>query len=77
MSLSSLPLAKEVLGLNPTDEDWLQYCKIVGSPFGDVVIVASDKCAVFYVKKFDTDGYYFSHEEKNNQWVFLRDGLES
>ena len=55
MSLSSLPLAKEVLGLNPTDEDWLQYCKIVGSPFGDVVIVASDKCAVFYVKKFDTD----------------------
>lgn len=29
------------------------------------------------IKKFDTEGYYFSHEEKNNQWVFLRDGLES
>ena len=55
MSLSSLPLAKEVLGINPTDEDWLQYCKLVGSPFGDIVIVASEKCAVFYVKKFDSD----------------------
>ena len=55
MSLSSLPLAKEVLGINPTDEDWLQYCKLVGSPFGDIVIVASEKCAVFYVKKFDAD----------------------
>ena len=57
MSLSSLPLMKEVLGINPTEEDWLQYCEIVASPFGDFIVVAGESSAVFYIKKFNgSDG---------------------
>ena len=60
MSLSSLPLAKEVLGMSPVDEDWLQDCKTCGSPFGDFIVLASNKCAVFYVRKFDgEENVYF------------------
>ena len=55
MSLSSLPLAKEVLGLNPVDDDWLQDCLTCASPFGDVIVLAVEKSAVIYVKKFDGD----------------------
>ena len=53
MSLSSLPLMKEVLGINPTEEDWLQYCEIAASPFGDFIVVAGESSAVFYIKKFN------------------------
>ena len=59
MSLSSLPLAKDVLGINPSDEDWLQFCLTCVSPFGDVVIVASGKSALIYLKKFDADSKVF------------------
>lgn len=59
MSLSSLPLAKEVLGINPSDEDWLQFCMTSASPFGDVVILAAERCAVIYVKKFDAEDNVF------------------
>ena len=57
MSLSSLPLMKEVLGINPTEQDWLQYCEISASPFGDFIVVAGESSAVFYMKKFNgTEG---------------------
>ena len=55
MSLSSLPLMKEVLGINPTEEDWLQYCDICASPFGDFIVVAGESAAVFYIKKFTNE----------------------
>ena len=56
MSISSLPLMKEVLGLNPTEEDWLQYALISCSPYGDFIAIASEQSAVFYVKKFNGNG---------------------
>jgi hypothetical protein len=57
MSLSSLPLMKEVLGTSLADEEWLQSAMISVSPFGDFIVIASNKCAVFYVKKFNnTEG---------------------
>ena len=66
MSISSLPLMKEVLGINPTDEDWLQYTFISCSPYGDFIAIASEKSAVFYVKKFNNN----SGEDDKEQVYF-------
>ena len=54
MSLTNVPLLKEVLGLDSYQDEWIQTAMFATSPLGDFVVVASGSSLVMYIKKLSS-----------------------
>ena len=52
MSLTDVTRLQGLIGLNSVKDEWISDSKIVVSPFGDFMVVASSTAAAFFIKKY-------------------------
>ena len=52
MSLTTVEIMKETIGLASYEDEWIHNSMVSTSPFGDFIVISSSTSAVFYIKKF-------------------------
>ena len=52
MSLTDITRLQELIQLNSFKDEWITDSKIVVSPFGDFMAIASTTAVAFYIKKY-------------------------
>ena len=51
MSLTTVEIMKETIGLASYEDEWIHNSMVSTSPFGDFIVISSSTSAVFYIKK--------------------------
>ena len=76
MSLTDVNRLKSLIKLDSIQDEWISESKIVVSPFGDFMAVASSTTVAFFIKKYVNSRPEFQFVRLHNPSTFESFGLE-